>query len=174
MNTEYDVWLGLDVGKTSRHGFGLGRAGERVFDYELPQDEVALRDVITTLQDEQGRVLVIVDQPNMIGALPVAVARVCGADIAYLPGLAMRKALTCIRVRRRLMPGMRSPSPIPPERCHILRGRWIGSRMCWQTSKCWLVRMKTWRTTLRERSTGYGPYCSRSTPRWNASSKEPC
>ena len=36
--------------------------------------------------------LVILDQPNMIGALPVAVARDCGADIAYLPGLAMRKA----------------------------------------------------------------------------------
>jgi hypothetical protein len=48
--------------------------------------------VITSLQDGHGRVLVIVDQPNTIGALPVAVARDCGADIAYLPGLAMRKA----------------------------------------------------------------------------------
>lgn len=57
MNTEYDVWLGLDVGKASHHGCGLGPAGERDFDHELPQDEVALRDVITTLQDEHGRVL---------------------------------------------------------------------------------------------------------------------
>ena len=48
--------------------------------------------MITTLQNEHGRVLVIVDHPNTIGALPVAVARDCGADIAYLPGVAMRKA----------------------------------------------------------------------------------
>ncbi|AOP52815.1 IS110 family transposase [Brevibacterium aurantiacum] len=92
MNTQYAVWFGLDVGKTSHHGCGLDPAGERVFDHELPQDEASLRDVITSLQDEHGRVLVIVDQPNTIGELPVAVARDCGADIAYLPGLAMRKA----------------------------------------------------------------------------------
>lgn len=36
--------------------------------------------------------LVVVDQPNTIGALPIAVARDCGATVAYLPGLAMRKA----------------------------------------------------------------------------------
>ena len=34
----------------------------------------------------------VVDQPNTIGALPVAVARATGLDVAYLPGLAMRKA----------------------------------------------------------------------------------
>lgn len=30
MNTEYDVWLGLDVGKTNHHGCGLNPAGERI------------------------------------------------------------------------------------------------------------------------------------------------
>ncbi len=34
----------------------------------------------------------IVDQPNTIGALPIAVARSMGIDVAYLPGLAMRRA----------------------------------------------------------------------------------
>ena len=33
-----------------------------------------------------------VDQPNTIGALPIAVARDCRCTVAYLPGLAMRKA----------------------------------------------------------------------------------
>lgn len=32
------------------------------------------------------------DQPNTIGALPIAVARNAGYSVAYLPGLAMRKA----------------------------------------------------------------------------------
>lgn len=92
MNGEYDVWLGLDVGKTSHHGCGLNVAGERVYDHELPQDETALRVMITTLQNEHGSVLVTGDQPNTSGALPMAVGRNSGADIAYLPGLAMRKA----------------------------------------------------------------------------------
>jgi hypothetical protein len=35
--------------------------------------------------------LVIVDQPATIGALPVAVARAAGHQVAYLPGLAMRR-----------------------------------------------------------------------------------
>lgn len=69
----------------------LNAAGERVFDKPLPQDEARLRELFTNLQ-QHGRVLVIVDQPNIIGALPVAVARDCGCEVAYLPGPAMRKA----------------------------------------------------------------------------------
>jgi transposase len=34
---------------------------------------------------------VVVDQPATIGALPVAVARAVGCQVAYLPGLAMRR-----------------------------------------------------------------------------------
>lgn len=86
-----EIFLGLDVGKTSHHGTALTAAGQKVYDKPLPQDEAQLRTVITELQD-RGQVMVIVDQPNTIGALPVAVARDCGATVAYLPGLAMRKA----------------------------------------------------------------------------------
>ncbi len=39
---------------------------------------------------EHGRVLMIVDQPTAIGALPIAVARAMGILIAHLHGLAMR------------------------------------------------------------------------------------
>ena len=36
--------------------------------------------------------LLVVDQPATIGALPVAVAQACpGVEVAYLPGLAMRR-----------------------------------------------------------------------------------
>lgn len=91
MTTEYDVLLGLDVGKSAHHGCALTPTGGRLYDRELPQDETALRAVIEELQ-LHGSVLVVVDQPNTIGALPIAVARDCGATVAYLPGLAMRKA----------------------------------------------------------------------------------
>ena len=36
--------------------------------------------------------LVVVDQPNTIGALPITVARSMGITVVYLPGLAMRRA----------------------------------------------------------------------------------
>ena len=38
---------------------------------------------------EHGSVLLVMDQPAMVGALPVAVAREEGVLVAYLPGLAM-------------------------------------------------------------------------------------
>jgi len=58
------------------------------FDKPSPQDEARLRELLIGLQ-EHGRVLVMVDQPNTIGALRVAVAPDCGATMAHLPGLAM-------------------------------------------------------------------------------------
>ena len=44
-----------------------------------------------TALGQHGRVLVVVDQPASIGALAVAVARELGVEVAYLPGLAMRR-----------------------------------------------------------------------------------
>lgn len=89
--TDIAVWCGLDVGKEEHHACALDRSGQRLFDKPLSQDEARLREVFAGLQ-RHGRVLVIVDQPNTIGALAVAVARDAGCEVAYLPGLAMRKA----------------------------------------------------------------------------------
>lgn len=63
MTTEYSITLGLDVGKTAHHGCALTPEGQRVYDQELPQDETALRKVITDLQ-QHGTVLIVVDQPD--------------------------------------------------------------------------------------------------------------
>ncbi len=86
----FTVWCGLDVGKQDHHACALDPAGKRLFDAPLPQDQHRLEDLFTKLQ-RHGRVLVIVDQPNTIGALPIAVARSMGIQVAYLPGLAMRR-----------------------------------------------------------------------------------
>lgn len=88
--TEYDVYLGLDVGKEAHHACALDRAGKRLHDAPLPQDEAKLRALFDKLA-RRGRVLVVVDQPATIGALPVTVARACGVEVSYLPGLAMRR-----------------------------------------------------------------------------------
>lgn len=87
---EYAVFLGLDVGKQEHHACGLGPDGKRVHDGPLPQSEARIGEILEDLSG-RGRVLVVVDQPASIGALAVTVARSLGVDVAYLPGLAMRR-----------------------------------------------------------------------------------
>jgi transposase len=86
----YVVFCGLDVGKSEHHACALGPSGKRLHDRPLPNDEDALIEVFTTLI-AHGQTLVVVDQPASIGALPIAVARSLGIEVAYLPGLAMRR-----------------------------------------------------------------------------------
>jgi len=85
MDPTYAVFCGIDVGKGEHHAVGLDPAGTRLFDKALPNDETKLRAVFARLA-EHGPVLVVVDQPNAIGALPVTIARACGHAVAYLPG----------------------------------------------------------------------------------------
>src|SRR3954467_1857675 len=90
MSGSYGVFLGLDVGKGEHHAVGLDPTGKRVHDGPLPNSEPKLRALFDKL-GAHGPLLVVVDQPATIGALPVAVARACGHQVAYLPGLAMRR-----------------------------------------------------------------------------------
>jgi len=68
----------------------VDRAGKKLLDRALPNDEAKIREIIAELEDA-GRVLLVVDQPATIGALPVAVAQAAGVLVGYLPGLAMRR-----------------------------------------------------------------------------------
>ncbi|MFD0068636.1 IS110 family transposase [Streptomyces sp. NPDC056690] len=89
--SEIDVYLGLHVGKGEHHGTTLTPTGKKAFDKPLPNKEPRLRELFTTLQAKHGTVLVVVDQPASIGAMPLAVARDTGCRVAYLPGLTMRR-----------------------------------------------------------------------------------
>ncbi|MGH3612224.1 MAG: IS110 family transposase [Pseudonocardia sp.] len=86
----YAVFCGLDVGKAVHHACALNPAGKRLHDKALPNDEAALVEVFEKLA-VHGRMLMIVDQPASIRALSIAVARSLGIEVAYLPGLAMRR-----------------------------------------------------------------------------------
>uniref|UniRef100_UPI000365EF81 IS110 family transposase n=1 Tax=Actinoalloteichus spitiensis TaxID=252394 RepID=UPI000365EF81 len=78
------------VGKGEHHAVGLDPVGKRLHDGPLPNSEPKLRAMFDKLA-KHGTLLVVVDQPATIGALPIAVARACGHEVAYLPGLAMRR-----------------------------------------------------------------------------------
>jgi hypothetical protein len=62
---------------------------KRLFDTALPNDWSRLRAVLDKLATH-GRLLIVVDQPTTIGALPVTAARASGHNVAYPPGLSMR------------------------------------------------------------------------------------
>jgi hypothetical protein len=88
---DIDVFLGLDVGKGEHHATAVTPAGKKAFDKRLPNTEPKLRELFAKLQAKHGTVLVVVDQPASMGALPLAVARDMGCPVAYLPGLTMRR-----------------------------------------------------------------------------------
>lgn len=85
------VFLGLDVGRAEHHATAVTPAGKKTFDKRLPNTEPKLRELFAKLQAKHGTVLVVVDQPASIGALPLAVTRDMGCPVAYLPGLTMRR-----------------------------------------------------------------------------------
>lgn len=85
-----DVFIGLDVGKGEHHAVAPDRSGKKLFDKALPNDEARLREILDALK-RHGSLLLVVDQPATIGALPVAVAQSADVTVGYLPGLAMRR-----------------------------------------------------------------------------------
>ncbi|MGW1047385.1 IS110 family transposase [Streptomyces sp. NPDC002547] len=89
--SDIGAFLGLDVGKGEHHATALTPAGKKALDKRLPNSEPKLREVFAKPQAKHGTVLVVVDQPASIGALPLAVARDAGCKVAYLPGLTMRR-----------------------------------------------------------------------------------
>lgn len=87
---KYDVFCGLDVGKETHHAAALTGDGMKLVDRVVANGETELRALFEQLR-VSGNVLAVVDQPSSIGSLPIAVARAMGIDVAYLPGLSMRR-----------------------------------------------------------------------------------
>lgn len=82
--------IDIFIGKGEHHAVAVDRAGKKLFDKALPNDELRLREILASL-NKHGSILLVVDQPATIGALPVAVAQAAGVTVGYLPGLAMRR-----------------------------------------------------------------------------------
>lgn len=88
--TDIQVFLGLDVGKTSHWATAVDSAGEVLWSKALPNDQSKIQAIYDKLAS-YGTILVVVDQPATIGALAVATAQAAQISVAYLPGLAMRR-----------------------------------------------------------------------------------
>ena len=81
---DYDVYVGVDVGKTKHHAVALdGATGERLLSRPFDQDEASIRELLEEASGH-GKVLVTVDQFGNIGRLVVAVAKDMGIDVAHI------------------------------------------------------------------------------------------
>lgn len=114
---DISVYCGIDVGKSSHHAVALRPDGSRIFDKQLPQNETARRELFVDLR-QHGEVMVTVDQPRNIGALPVIVARNAGVSVTYLPGLAMRRTADTPRKAKPML-GTRSSLQTQHAPCQV-------------------------------------------------------
>ena len=71
----YDFVIGVDVGKYFHHACVLDPQGRQVLSKRINQHEGSLRTLFGQFLADNASVLVIVDQPNNIGRLTVALAR---------------------------------------------------------------------------------------------------
>lgn len=91
MRRDYQVYVGVDVGKSAHHAYAVTASGEVLFSARIGQDAAELAKLFGAMATA-GPALVVVDQPKNIGALTLACARRAGCHVAYLPGLSVSKA----------------------------------------------------------------------------------
>jgi hypothetical protein len=135
MSSSFGMFLGLDVGKRRPSRSRSRPDGKRLHDAPLPNTEPKLRGLFDKLA-QHGLLLGVVHQPATIGALPVAVARAAGHQVAYLPGLAMRRIADLYPGRARPTPGTLSSSPTPPAPCPTPSARSTSATKPWPSSTC--------------------------------------
>ena len=89
---DYEVFVGIDVGKSSNYVMALARDKEKpLLSREVSQDEAAIREALAEASSH-GRTLVTVDQCGAFGRLPVAVAKDMGLDVAHIPPRKFKQA----------------------------------------------------------------------------------
>lgn len=90
--SQYEVFIGVDVGKSSNYVVALDRESDRRrMAQAVVQEETAIREALLDAS-ESGRALVIVDQCGAFGRLTVAVAQDMGLDVAHIPPRKFRQA----------------------------------------------------------------------------------
>ncbi|CAB0569882.1 IS110 family transposase [Corynebacterium diphtheriae] len=71
----YDYVIGMDACKYFHHACVLDIDGTQVLSKRINQNEQSLRALFSAFSAHDHKVLVVVDQPNNIGRLTVAVAQ---------------------------------------------------------------------------------------------------
>ncbi len=103
------VFIGVDVGKDTHHAVAVNRSGKYLFNKAFPNDENKLRALVSDLK-QHGQILLVVDQPATIGALPALKASLSDTS----PGWQCAVSPTYMPVKPKPMPVMQPSSPKRP------------------------------------------------------------
>ena len=85
------VFVGVDVAKGNHYACALTSGGEALFARPVPNDEAAIRRMIEDAA-AHGSPALVVDTTSSAAVLVLGVAAECQIPVAYVTGLAMRRA----------------------------------------------------------------------------------
>ena len=86
-----DVFVGVDVAKGEHYACAVTNSGEALFSRAVPNDEGAIRVLIADAR-QRGCPAFVVDMTSSAAVLALSVAAESGVPVAYVSGLAMRRA----------------------------------------------------------------------------------
>jgi len=86
-----EVFVGVDVAKGKHYACAVSAGGEALFSRAVPNDEAAVRGLIDDAR-QHGRPALVVDTTSSAAVLILAVAAEVAVPVAYVTGLAMRRA----------------------------------------------------------------------------------
>ena len=86
-----EVFVGVDVAKGKHYACVLSARGEPLFARSVPNDEAAIRRMIEDAA-AHGSPALVVDTTSSAAVLVLGVAAECQIPVAYVTGLAMRRA----------------------------------------------------------------------------------
>ncbi len=86
-----EVFVGVDIAKDKHYACVVSAGGEALFARPVPNDEGAVRRMISDAAD-RGRPALVVDMTSSAAALVLTVAAGMSIPVAYVTGLTMRRA----------------------------------------------------------------------------------
>ena len=86
-----EVFVGVDIAKGKHYACAVSASGEALFSRAVPNDEGAIRAMISDAGDH-GRPALVVDMTSSAAVLALTVAAEVAIPVAYVTGLAMRRA----------------------------------------------------------------------------------
>ena len=86
-----EVFVGVDIAKGKHYACAMSATGEALFARAVPNDEAAIRRMINDVAGH-GRPALVVDTTSSAAVLALTVAAQVAIPVAYVTGLAMRRA----------------------------------------------------------------------------------
>ena len=86
-----EVFVGVDVAKGKHYACAVSARGEALFSRAVPNDEAAIRGMISDAAGH-GRPALVVDMTSSAAVLTLTVAAEVAIPVAYVTGLTMRRA----------------------------------------------------------------------------------